>query len=198
MEIEKQRWAPLSLPCAQVPGAFDWSQPLGSGGDSWEDVMEEQDHRFLFDVEYKNGSVAGAFMPKSCTEYAAYSDAWKMYASGSFDKSVTDNAFTVETGSPSKAGRVLDLDIYYDANQLKLAVIFVPNFGAAARQWWWSGTTGYTGDELSLALQGKAVKAFKQDNVLKKIVAIDRGADGKFRFVLNKLQAGEAWWLATQ
>src|SRR5262249_19447095 len=68
-------------------------------------------------------------------------------------------------------------------------VTAVANYGAAAKAWWWSGFAGATGAQVADVLNGKAWPAggFKQDNVKKRLVAIERSrVDGRFRFVLNE------------
>ena len=195
MEIEKQRWFPQTGACALTPEGFGWSQPLGSTAHPyWEDVMELEDGNFLFDVEYREGGaddisgwVAGAFVKKSCTEFASYTPSFKLFQ-GTGD----DIKFALDHVFEKKGARILDLDIYYDNGQLRFAVILVPNYGSAARGWWWGW--GATAQILSEVLSGKAWASFKADGIKKKIVAIEREAKGHFAFVLNELKPGEAWW----
>jgi len=202
MEIEKQRWAPLPAACASAEGgpeglkpgvgAYGWFQasPLSV----WEEVFEnEYGSRLLFDIEYKpaggaaEGWFAIAYIWKNCTEYASYKDAWKL-AGGTGD----DVAFFVEHAFDGKGARILDLDIHYDNNQLRFSVILVANHGPVARAWWWGW--GATAQNLTDVLNGKAWATFKADNIKKKLVAIEREANGHFAFVLNEHKPGEAWW----
>jgi hypothetical protein len=196
MEIEKQRWAPQPATCVKNVGGFGWSHPLVSTSHPyWEDVMELEDGRFLFDVEWKfegagaeGGWVAGAHIQKSCTEYASYPNAWQL-AAGTGD----DVAFLVKHAFDGKGARILDLDIHYDNNFPRFSVILVPNHGPAARAWWWGW--GATAQNLTDVINGKAWANFKADNIKKKLVAIEREANGHFAFVLNEHKPGESsWW----
>lgn len=188
MEIERQRWDPLPKNLVPGPGGFGWSTPfLGTSVYDLEEEWEEEEGLFLFDLESNGGELAGAWMKKAGTEFASYLHSWKLFQ-GSSD----DVAFAVENVFEGKGGRILDLDITYrDGHQL-LEVILVPNFGAAARAWWWG--TGATAQDLADVVNGKAWGDFKADKVKKKIVSLDRAADGRFAFVLNEAKAGEAWW----
>jgi hypothetical protein len=199
MEIEAQRWFPLSGACALTPGGFGWHL-LGGYSPSYTSIVEStaglKDDDFLFDVEYKGPLgllenptewIAGAYLKKSCTEFASYPDSWSLYAGTPNDvASATKHAFQ------GKEARILDLDVYYDHSQLRFAVILVPNYGPATRKWWWGH--GATAQNLSDVLNGQAWGDIEADKIKKKIVALERDSNGDFAFVLNELQPGEGWW----
>jgi hypothetical protein len=188
MEIERQRWEPLAKSFIPGPGGFGWSQPYTVGSTyDWEDDMEKEEGLFLFDLESRGGHIAGAWIKKAATEFASYPDSWKLFE-GDFD----DIGFAVENVFEGQGGRILDVDLTYrDGHQL-YDVILVPNYGSAARASWWG--SGASAQNLADVLNGEAWGDFKADKIKKKIVALDRSANGRFTFVLNEAKAGEAWW----
>jgi hypothetical protein len=186
MDIEQQRWAPLSSACVATPGGFGWSQPYITDPPWWDD-MEVQGHRFLFHAIYKSNGVAGAFINKSCTEYASYPDAWIP---------VTQNSDTITTyvnnGFDGKGGRLLDISVNTSDPQLPFNVILIPNYGPAARAWWWGH--GATAQNLSDVIKGKAWGAFKADGVKKRLVSVKRYAQGNWTFMMVPWEPGVSWW----
>lgn len=188
VEIERQRWAPLAKNLVAGAGGFGWLRPFTVGSTyDWEEDMEKEDGLFLFDLESKDEEIAGAWIRKAGTEFASYPDSWKLF-SGDFD----DIKFAVKNVFDGKGGRILDLDITYRNFAQFFDVILVPNYGAAKRAWWWG--SGATGQNLADVIDGKAWGDFKADKMKKRIVAIDRGIDSRFSFVLNEWKSGEAWW----
>jgi hypothetical protein len=185
MKIEEQRWAPLSASCAPASGGFGWSEPLGD----WDDVMEDVDHRLLFHVELMDGKVAGSYLTKGCTEFASYKDAWMLW-SGTVD----DIGFALEHAFDGKGARLLDIRLKAGSSKPPYIynVILVPNFGPAARNWWWGH--GAPMDKLADVLQGKAWKSFKADNIKKKLTSLTRQPKAKYAFVATETAPGDAWW----
>jgi hypothetical protein len=221
MDIEQQRWAPVSARCAQGlknlgtvsngwehsgSGGFGWVTlfpPASTAFSEWQDYLELEEKMLLFDYEeWITGASpqAGCYLAKACTQYAAYPRAWTTFLAWSGDEVVAklNGAFG------GKGARIVDLDLrggFPDAPSGDLPngvnVTAVANYGPAAKAWWWSGFAGATASQVTDVINGKAWPAgnFKQDNIKKRLVAIERSRwDGKFRFVLNEWKPGEAWW----
>jgi hypothetical protein len=211
MDIEKQRWEPVPAACVPVvdeaffpgaAGAYRFTDAAsGDAHPTWDGFVEEGLKQFVFDHESGPAGppICGCYMAKSCTEYASYEDAW---ARG-WGKTGADIVAKMKSAFDGKGARILDIDLSANfpdpppsGGTAHMSVIFVPNYGPAARAWWWSGSAGATAAEVASVLNGKAWPAgkFKNDGIKKKLVAIERGSDHKFRFVMNKLKPGEAWW----
>jgi hypothetical protein len=195
VEIERQRWYPVSEDCVQTFGAFGWTEliALQPPFPNLTTVV------FRHVVHPVGVPEAGCYLLQSCTQYANYPEAWAFASAETNAKLVA----SVNDAFGGKGGRVIDVDIrrlgFGSAGGVQehgLRLVIVPNYGPAARAWWWSGTTGATADELADIINGKAWPAgnWKQDGIKKKLVSLARGKDGKFRFVLNEWKPGETWW----
>lgn len=189
MEIEKQRWAPILATCVTAPGAFGWSQPLGStANENWWDKIEIEDHQFLVHAEYRSDSrIAAAWLHKSCTEYASYPDAWVPVTG-----STADIDAYLDHGFAGRYGRVLDVSVSTLNPQQPFNVILVPNYGAAQRPGWWGSNA--TDQQINDITNGKASGKFEADGIKKKLISIDRQPNGRFVFALSQLKPGDRWW----
>jgi hypothetical protein len=177
VHIEEQRWMPLAPNCADIDAA---GYPTGEG-------VGLAKHFSTTEHLPINVSDAGyaCFVRKSCTEFAPYSEAHD-YGGPSLVAKTPDTAFG------GQGARVISVN-YNLADAF--VYLMVPNYGAPAHSWWWSGSGGATAAQLADVLQGRAWGNFKHDNITKKIVSVVRSrVDGKFRFVLNKVEPGDAWW----
>jgi hypothetical protein len=186
MHIEEQRWAALSGPCAIKPGGFGWSEPLPSSQHpNWWEVMDVEDHQFMLHADFESGKVAGAVLTRGCTEFASYPHSWLP---------VTDNKDTIDLYidhgfGQGKPARIIDIDISLTNPQQPFDVILAPNWGVAARNWWW----GYnaTDDSINKIRAGQASGKFTNDGIKKKLVSIARQPNGRFAFVMNELKPAD-------
>jgi hypothetical protein len=221
MDIEQQRWAPVAAQCAPdlniaEMGSNGWSKarrgavgwimgipPVNTPYSQWQDWLELGEKMLFFDYEkwFTGASpMAGCYLAKSCTQYATYPRAWTTFLAFSGQEVLSK----LNAAFDGKGVRIIDLDLRGGFPQSPnpdwpdgVYVTAVANYGAAAKAWWWSGFAGATGAQVADVLNGKAWPAggFKQDNVKKRLVAIERSrVDGRFRFVLNEAKPGEAWW----
>ena len=185
MRIEQQRWAPLSGGCSLKPGGFGWSHPLPSTQhDAWWEVIDAEDHELVFHLDYRDDWASGSFLKRSCTEFTSYPKTWIPISQ---DVS-TINAYLDHGFGTGKHGRLIDIDGSSDGNGW-LDVIMVPNYGQAARSWWWSPNA--SAQDLKNACAGKAWQNHQADGITKKIASIARKANGNLAFILNQPEPGE-------
>ena len=196
MHIEEQRWAPVSAACAPAPQTG--TEPEGVGFS--ESAIFGPNILLPFDFASPYWM---CYLATSCTEFApaSYSEA-SPFVDFPFSTDVIwrdKPSHDVDAEIPTfwgkgRPGRIINLD-YFGGDFGELTVTIVPNWGQAARKWWWSGTKRATVGQLTDVINGKAWGPFKQDNVKKRLVSLERSRlDGKFWFVLNEWKPGEAWW----
>ena len=161
MHIEEQRWAPVAATC--LPAPRTGPEPKGVGfGEGWKPPVVPFDFASPYFM---------CILATSCTEFASYPEASITTFVTFRDKLSWDLDAGISTvfGGKGKAGRILSMD-YIPGNFDGLLVTMVPNYGAARRKWWWSGTGRATAAQLADVLNGNAWGAFKHDNVKKRIV----------------------------
>jgi hypothetical protein len=212
MHIEEQRWAPMPKSCIdpQLPGwwlpkgsryteaqsgAFIVDEAMVKPGPQLDDGITPESDFVLTSLSgatkpgpWENtGPWGGCYVAKSCTEYASY-EKGSHVVWGTQD----DILSALKTAFGGKGARILKLELVFGGPPL--AAILVPNYGPAARAWWWSGEAGATAAQVNDVINGRAWGSFPHDNIKKKLVSISRGQDGRFRFVMNEWKPGEAWW----
>jgi hypothetical protein len=184
VDIETQRWAPLSSGWLQPPpGGFGWSQPSVD--------MEEVDGWFVSDLNYATGKVSGAFFTRNITEFAAEPQAWKAVSGGYDDLAAwTDDMFVQESGQGPMPGRIIDIDI---DNSGTYHAVFVPNYGKFHRGWWWYRGVAHA-TTVNKLLNGEAVGEIEAGSK-KRLITITQDPNTRhMAFVLQKRRKGDTFW----
>jgi hypothetical protein len=198
MHIEEQRWAPVAARCTPALMPVE----VSGTGVGWlhGPPSSPEDGSVDFGFRFDQGDYFyWCYLALACTEFASYLPTFHTLEedpTGAVPGTINDG---LATASEGKAARLIDmkylvLNIEAGVPAFRLSAIVVPNYGPAARKWWWSGSGGATAAQLTDVINGKAWGPFKHDNIKKRLVSLDRSPlDGKFRFVLNEWK-GEAWW----
>jgi hypothetical protein len=166
----------------------------------WVPELRDKLGLMLYDLEHwqagsgiiadKHQQVCGAYMAIDCTEFAdrtIYPSAWEIVEGTEAD--ILDALPKLFKG---RGGRILHLATKNEwTDPDTFSVIAVPNYGPAARAWWWG--TRWKAEHVSALVHGTAEGFVKADGISKKITSLVWRKNGLYAFVMNERKPG-AWF----